>query len=162
MSCEVKDNCMAFLANDCFYCKFAGVSGGQNNYAPLDKTVKHPQAIAEKQKRKDDAKIEKRTKQIDEARSKLVKKANKAEERIRKTLNSGRINRDGDLCTNDLAIDVKLQTKAINPTIKAEEFQKIQDDAERSGKEYGVLIIENSEGKRFVVIPEQMFTEAFV
>lgn len=166
MSCEVSNNCAA-NGYDCWNCKFAKGNGGVGNdsYRPIDRKVKHPQVLAEKQARKDAKtaarKAEKQAEKAskDKEKVKLLKRANKVEEKVKQTLNSGRANRDGDLHTESLAIDTKLQSTVVNPTIRVEEFDKVQTDARRGGKEHGILILENKDGRRFVVMSEQLFSE---
>jgi hypothetical protein len=166
MSCEVSNNCAVF-GEDCWNCKFAKGNGGvgDDSYLPYDRKIKHPQVLAENQARKDakkaERKAEKRAQKAtkDKEKVKLLKRANKVEQKVKQTLNSGRANRDGDLHTESLAIDTKLQSNVTNPTIKVEEFDKVQTDARRGGKEHGILIIENKDGRRFVVMSEQLFSE---
>lgn len=163
MTCEVKENCFG-NESDCWRCKFSDGSNVDNCYRAINKNIKHPQALAAKLAAKAITKAERHHKKLnkDKAKSKVVRASAKVEDKVKTTLNSGRINRDGDLKTEHLAIDVKMQSSRINPQINAEEFRKIQNDAARSGKEYGVLIIESKIGERFVVIPEDLFKEKFV
>ena len=164
MSCEVQDNCFGF-DSQCWRCKFSGDESNVDNcYVPMDKKIKHPQAVAAKKERKDNTKAQKQFKKQnkDKYKSKIVKGAAKVEERVKSTLNSGRINRDGDLSTADLAIDVKHQPTRSDAVILADEFKKIQNDAIRAGKEYGVLVIVNKDGDTYYVIPEELFKEKFI
>lgn len=162
MSCEVEQNCFEW-GRSCWHCKFAG-EGADNCYSPIDRSIKHPQTVAARDKRKADEKAAKEAHKKNKNKDKveLLKKAARAENRVHKTLNSGRVNQDGDLKTEDLCLDVKLQTTTINPVIHVDEFKKCQGDATRAGKRHGVLIIENSEGDRFYVISEELFMETFI
>jgi hypothetical protein len=92
-------------------------------------------------------------------RQKLKKKADRTENIVFKTLNSGRVNRDGDLSTKRLTIDVKMQSKTLSPKIDRGEWLKVQEDAKRALKDYGVLVLVNKVGETFYVIPEEMFKE---
>lgn len=163
MSCEVAKNCMV-AERECWHCRFNPDGALDNCYVPLDKSIKHPVLEREKAERKQQAKDAKKQQKVsvDKGRSKVVRAAAKAEEKVRKTLNSGRVNRDGDLTTEDLGMDVKLQTTRTNPVIDVEEFDKCQNDARRAGKHYGVLIIENKEGRRFYVLGEDLFSSKFI
>lgn len=149
--CEVEENCYNY-PDECWICKFKG--GTENNYWPQDKKIKHPQVLEAKRKEKFE-----KLKNINKERSMLVKKAAKTEEAVKKSLNSGRVNKDGDLHAKDIVIDVKLQSTRENPTIDVGEFEKVQGDANRIGKKYGVLEIVNKSGKKFVVIPEEMLID---
>jgi hypothetical protein len=160
MSCEISENC--FRANvSCWVCKYAEPGNVDNFYVPINKSIKHPQAVAAQAERKANIKAEKQAKKAnkDKDKSRMVKDAAKVENRVKATLNSGRINRDGDLTSARIAIDVKHQPSRENPTIFRSEFTKIQHDAIRAGKDYGALFIVNKLGERFVVIPEEMFKE---
>jgi hypothetical protein len=157
MTCEVRINCVNH-PNECWSCRFAG-SGIDNNYLAIDKSIKHPQLLAEKAERKKAIKEanDAKKKNKDRDKTKLLKKASNSEKKVRDTLNSGRINRDADLQSENFAIDVKLQSTRKNPEIKLEEWRKLQNDALRANKPYSVLIIENSEGQRFVIMDEETF-----
>lgn len=165
MSCEVSQNC--FNNYRCFECCFDGdkySSYGVNLYAAIDKKIKHPIIAKNKQDKKDAKKAEKTLarKEKDKERISLLKKADKTEEVVKSTLNSGRINRDGDLKTDDIIIDVKLQSTRKDPVIKTDEFLKVNNDAIRANKQHGVLCIENKDGLRFYVIGEDLFISKFV
>lgn len=163
MSCEVKENCLAYDSG-CWTCKYAASTNVDNAYIPIDKSIRHPQAV----KAREDAKLAKRmesknrSSQKSKERSDIVRKAAKVEDRVKATLNSGRINRDGDMSTKDITIDVKYQSTTINPTISAEEFRKIQNDAKRGGKRHGVLFIVAKDGAEYVVMSKELFSEGFV
>ena len=163
--CEVSNNCSRW-PDGCWLCKFnQGEYKGQKSlYTPVDDKVKHPQALVERAAWKESKKNAKREKYAnrDQDKVRVLKKAAKTEQRVKDTLNSGRINRDGDLKTSDLVIDVKLQSSRANPIILIEEFDKVQIDARRGNKKHGVLIIENNNGRRFVVMSEALFGEGFV
>jgi predicted glutamine amidotransferase len=163
MSCQVEQNCHGFSAN-CWKCKWSTEHNGnlEDFYGPINRTVKHPGRIAAKEARKQDRKNEARNKTVERSRSKIVKKAAKVEDSVRVTLNSGRVNRDGDLHTSDLALDVKMQSTTFSPTIKIDEWRKIQNDAIRGGKIHGVLVLVNSVGESFYVVSEALFKEAFL
>lgn len=165
MTCSVSSNCLNNTR--CFYCRFDGDrygSGGDNLYNPISKSIKHPIIEEDKASRKVEKKkekqIEKQTKSRE--RSALIKKAAKVEEKVKSTLNSGRIHNDGDLKTEDLVIDVKLQSTRKDPVISVDEFEKVNTDCLRAGKRYGILCIENKDGKRFYVVGEELFKEKFL
>lgn len=165
MSCEISQNCSNNYR--CFECSFDGDKYspyGVNLYAAIDKKIKHPLMLKNKQERKDAKKADrlhiKREKDRDKVS--LLKKANKVEEVVKSTLNSGRINKDGDLRADDLIIDVKLQSTRKDPVIKVDEFIKVNNDCIRANKQYGVLCIENKDGQRFYVISEELFSNRFL
>jgi hypothetical protein len=165
MSCDVSQNCSNNYR--CFECSFDGnkySSYGINLYAAIDKKIKHPLTIVRKQERKDAKKAEKllTKKEKDKKKVSLLKKANKVEEIVKSTLNSGRINKDGDLRVDDLIIDVKLQSTRKDPIIKVDEFIKVNNDCIRANKQYGVLCIENKDGQRFYIISEELFSSKFI
>lgn len=165
MSCEVSNNCINH--HRCFECCFDGdkySNYGVNLYAPIDKKIKHPIMAKNKQDRKDAKKAERtlNKKEKDKDRISLLKKAEKTEESVKSSLNSGRINRDGDLKAEDIVIDVKLQSTRKDPVIKVDEFIKVNNDSIRANKQYGVLCIENKDGLRFYVIGEDLFISKFV
>lgn len=165
MSCNVSENCLN--NHRCFNCAFDGdrySDYGANLYLPIDRSVEHPIIAARKLARKAD---KKRGKQLerqekDKQRSALVRKAAKVEAKVKSSLNSGRINRDGDLQSEDLVIDVKLQSTRKDPVISADEFEKVNVDCLRAGKKHGILCIENKSGQRFYVISEELFKERFL
>lgn len=165
MGCSVASNCIN--NSKCFYCVFDGdrySSSGDNLYQPILRDIKHPIAESIKQEKK---LAKKREKQFEKQaksreRSSLIKKAAKVEEKVKSTLNSGRINSDGDLKTEDLVIDVKLQSTRKDPIISVDEFEKVNTDCLRAGKRHGILCIENKEGKRFYVVSEELFKEKFI
>jgi len=113
--------------------------------------------IWEKEKKNVESKTEKA--KATRERQRLKKRADKTENVVFKTLNSGRVNKDGDLSTKRLTIDVKMQSKTLNPVIDRGEWLKVQEDAKRALKDYGVLAIVNKIGETFYVIPEEMFKE---
>lgn len=165
MSCEVANNCINY--HRCFQCCFDGDKYspyGVNLYSAIDKKIKHPLMLKNKQERKDAKKADKlQTKrEKDKDKVSLLKKANKVEEVVKSTLNSGRINKDGDLRADDLIIDVKLQSTRKDPIIKVDEFIKVNNDCIRANKQYGVLCIENKDGQRFYVISEELFSNRFL
>jgi hypothetical protein len=92
----------------------------------------------------------------------LLKAANKTEERVKSTLNSGRINKDADLKTSELSIDVKMQSTRKDPVISVDEFDKVNNDCLRSNRRYGILCIVNKDGRAFYVIGEELFKEKFL
>lgn len=165
MSCEVSKNCIN--CHRCFECCFDGnkySNYGINLYAAIDKKIKHPIMAKNKQDKKDAKKAERtlNKKEKDKERISLLKKAEKVEENVKSSLNSGRINRDGDLKADDIVIDVKLQSTRKDPVIKVDEFIKVNNDSIRANKQYGVLCIENKDGLRFYVIGEDLFISKFV
>lgn len=165
MSCNVAENCLN--NSRCFNCAFDGdrySSYGTNLYLPIDRGIEHPILIERKLARKEEKKREKQIEkqQKSKERSALIKKAAKVEEKVKSSLNSGRVNRDGDLQTNDLVIDVKLQTTRKDPVISVDEFDKVNADCLRAGKIHGILCIENKDGRRFYVISEELFKEKFL
>lgn len=165
MSCSVSDNCLN--KSLCFNCSFDGdkfSQYGANLYLPIVKNIKHPIILERKEnfkrEKKEVSRLEKQQKNRE--RSALIKKATKIEEKVKSTLNSGRINNDGDLKTEDLVIDVKLQSTRKDPVISVDEFEKVNTDCLRAGKRYGILCIENKDGKRFYVVSEELFKEKFL
>jgi hypothetical protein len=165
MSCNVSENCLN--THRCFNCSFDGdrfSDYGNNLYLPIDRSIEHPIILERKLTRKADKKKEKQLEkqQKDKERSALVKKAAKVEEKVKASLNSGRVNRDGDLQSEDLVIDVKYQSTRKDPVIKSDEFKKVNTDCLRAGKRYGILCIENKDGERFYVIGEELFKEKFL
>jgi len=165
MSCHVSENCLN--NSRCFNCAFDGnrySDYGANLYLPIDRSVEHPIIVERKLARKTDKKREKRVEkqEKDRERASLVKKAAKVEEKVKSSLNSGRVNRDGDLQSEDLVIDVKLQSTRKDPVIKSDEFKKVNTDCLRAGKRHGILCIENKDGERFYVIGEELFKEKFL
>lgn len=165
MSCEVAQNC--FNNYRCFECCFDGdkySSYGINLYAAIDKKIKHPIAVKNKQEKKNLKKSEKVSakREKDKQKVSLLKKADKVEEVVKSTLNSGRINKDGDLKTDDIVIDVKLQSTRKDPIIKVDEFIKVNNDSVRANKQHGVLCIENKDGIRFYVVSEELFINKFI
>jgi hypothetical protein len=165
MSCSVSSNCLN--NSECFYCRFDGDrygNSGDNLYNPIVRRIKHPILEAKKEEKKQEKKREKQVEKQakDRERVALIKKATKVEAKVKSTLNSGRINSDGDLKTDDLVIDVKLQSTRKDPVISVDEFEKVNIDCLRAGKRYGILCIENKEGKRFYVVGENLFKEKFL
>lgn len=165
MSCEAANNCINY--HRCFQCCFDGDKYshyGVNLYAAIDNKIKHPLMLKNKQERKDAKKADKlqAKREKDKDKVSLLKKANKVEEVVKSTLNSGRINKDGDLRADDLIIDVKLQSTRKDPIIKVDEFIKVNNDCIRANKQYGVLCIENKDGQRFYVISEELFSNRFL
>lgn len=162
MVCSVKDNCFN-NGQECDFCRFA--PGNENYmaqyYAPIDKKIVHPVLLKEKESRKHNQKQERKLakSEKDKDKTRLLKKAAQTEQRVKNTLNSGRANKDGDLKTADISIDVKLQSTHKHPVINIDEFDKIQNDARRGNNKHGILIIENESGRRFVVMSEQLFGE---
>lgn len=163
MSCSIMSNCWGY-EDRCWRCRFSGIDFGENCYDPIDKNVKHPQIELEKKQRKESKKLERRQAKeaIDKSRKAIVKNAAKREEAVHKTLNSGRINKDADFSTDELSLDLKTQSTRINPVISVDEFNKLQNDANRAGKRHGVLIVENSLGNRFYVMSEELFKTKFI
>ena len=166
MSCSVSSNCIN-NGNRCFNCKFDndGYSEyGDNLYSAIDRGIKHPVIEKRKGEHKASKAAERKEKKAgrDRDRVSILKMASKTEERVKSTLNSGRINKDGDLKTSDLVIDVKMQSTRKNPVINVDEFDKVNQDCLRSNKQHGVLCIENKEGKRFYVIGEDLFKSKFI
>lgn len=165
MGCSVTENCLN--NHRCFHCAFDGdkfSNYGDNLYLPIDRSIEHPIITDRKLARKADKKREKQIEKQEKnrERSALVKKAAKVEEKVKSSLNSGRINRDGDLQSEDLVIDVKLQSTRKDPVISVDEFEKVNADCLRAGKRYGILCIENKDGKRFYVVSEELFKERFL
>lgn len=165
MSCNVSENCLN--RHRCFNCAFDGdkfSSYGDNLYLPIDRSIDHPIVVERKLARKADKKRERQIEKQEKNRERasLVKKAAKVEAKVKSSLNSGRAFRDGDLRTEDLVIDVKLQSTRKDPVISVDEFEKVNADCLRAGKKYGILCIENKEGKRFYVIGEEFFKEKFL
>lgn len=165
MSCDVSANCLN--NHRCFDCAFDGnrySDYGANLYLAIDRDIEHPIIIERKLARKANKKREKQIErqEKDRQRSALVKKAAKVEAKVKSSLNSGRINRDGDLQSEDLVIDVKLQSTRKDPVISVDEFEKVNVDCLRAGKRHGILCIENKDGKRFYVIGEELFKEKFL
>lgn len=162
MSCEVRDNCKNF-DEGCWKCRFGEKNEGigDNCYSPVDRNIKHPALVAEKEQRKTDRKLARKEakKEKDKSTSKMVRKATKAEKRAVLTLNSGRIAQDGDIKTEDLSIDFKLQSTRENPVVDMEELRKIGNDCIRAGKKHGILLIENKSGKKIVVMTEECLKE---
>jgi hypothetical protein len=164
MSCQVSDNCWSAV-RDCYRCRFSGADFAvENCYQPINPTIKHPQLLKEKEERKTAEKKAKQEQKLNKNkdRSSLVKKANKAEVKAVKTLNSGRVNNDGDIKTDNLVIDYKLQTTKENITVYMDELDKVNNDCLRAGKKYGVLMIENKNGRKVVVMEEELFRQVFL
>lgn len=169
MTCSVEENCLN--NQNCFDCCFDDnhfSEYGRNLYNPIDRKVKHPILVERKSERKN-AKREsdKREKAVkrenqDQEKRKVIKAAAAAEQKVKSTLNSGRIGMDGDLRSDDLTIDVKMQSKSKDWHIKREEYLKVQNDAARGNREYGILAIQNSLGETVYVIPEDLFKEKFL
>lgn len=169
MTCLVNSNCLN--NQNCFDCCFDDdkfSEYGRDLYNPIDRKIKHPIKQERKNERKiaknNQRKSEKATKEQskDKTRQELLRKAAKAETKVKETLNSGRSNKDGDLKTSDLTIDVKLQTMSQDWRVKHEEFHKVQADAARANKNYGVLAITNKNGETVYVVPEELFKEKFI
>lgn len=169
MSCEVSSNCLN--NNNCFDCCWDGdrySQYGQNLYNPIDRKIKQPIQASQKKEKKDakarERKLEAAAKKQskDKDRQKLLKKASKAEATVIETLNSGRKNMDGDMKSSDLTIDVKLQSTSVDWHIKHDEFMKVQNDAIRGNREYGVLAVVNKNGETIYVVPEGLFKGKFL
>lgn len=147
----------------CLDCKYSyknldNADRFDSRFSPLIPGKTHAQdKIWEKEKKNLEAKTLK-AKTAHEKR-KLKKRADKTENIVFKTLNSGRVYKDGDLSTQRLTIDVKMQSKTLSPKIDRGEWLKVQEDAKRALKDYGVLAIVNKIGETFYVIPEEMFKE---
>ena len=166
MACQVSDNCLN--NNDCFNCSFDGdrySEFGSDLYSPVDRSIKHPIKAARKQDYKDSKKKASKEEKLaknsakNKDKQKLLKAANKAENKVSKTLNSGRLAQDGDMRTSEVTIDVKLCSTTIDWPVKREEMLKVQGDALRGNRKYGVLAMTNKLGETVYVIPEEMFME---
>ena len=164
VACQVNSNCLN--NHNCFNCAFDenGYSPyGQDLYNPIDKKIKHPIKVALKKeykdgkaaKRKSEKAVAKQSK--DKDRQVLLKKASKAEAKVIKTLNSGRVGMDGDMKSENLTIDAKLQSKSKDWHIKHDEWAKVQADAARANREFGVLAIINKDDETVYVVPEELF-----
>ena len=158
--CEVASNCFN-NSSGCWMCKYANPEEPQQWYSAINKAIKHPQAVKDREELKRQKRAEATRKKVDKNRekSKIVIESEQAEIRVQKTLNSGRTFRDGDLCTDDLTIDVKMQSRNVNPIIFASEFKKVQTDAIHAGKRHGVLVLENSLGQAYCVMSLELFKE---
>jgi hypothetical protein len=166
MACEVFNNCLNNI--NCFDCAFDGdkySEFGMDLYNPIDKSIKQPTTESRKQAfkeaKKKSAKADKIAKNSakNKDKQKLLKEANRTEAKVLKTLNSGRVSKDGDMGSRDLTIDVKLCSTTQDWPVKREEFQKVQGDAARANKNYGVLAMTNKLGETVYVIPEELFKE---
>lgn len=169
MTCSVSSNCLN--NQNCFNCAFDEdrfSPYGQDLYNPINRKTKHPIKQGMKDERKAEKAEAKKAEKIAKNNSKnkdkveLLKKASKSEDKVYKTLNSGRISMDGDLKTNDLILDVKLQSRSKDWTVKRDEWLKVQSDSLRAGKESGVLVIENKLGETIYVISEELFKSKFI
>lgn len=146
----------------CCDCKYAFVNSDRHQeldslFEPLKPRVHEQEKFWAKEESRKIAQTEKA--KASRERQKLKKKADRTENIVFKTLNSGRVNRDGDLSTKRLTIDVKMQSKTLSPKIDRGEWLKVQEDAKRALKDYGVLVLVNKVGETFYVIPEEMFKE---
>lgn len=166
MSCKVFENCLN--NNNCFNCAFDNDSYseyGQDLYNPVDKSIKQPIKESRKQAFKENKRLKAKEEKIaknsakNKDKQKLLKAANKAEHKVSKTLNSGRLAQDGDMRAEDVTIDVKLCSTTIDWPVKREEMLKVQGDALRGNRKYGVLAMTNKLGETVYVIPEEMFME---
>lgn len=97
----------------------------------------------------------------DPAKQARVRAASRAERKtnnaiIKATVNSGRLNRDGDhLLAGDIVLDTKLQSGAENPTVNLHELDKVRADSARNGRRLGALILRNRNGRGVVCIDER-------
>lgn len=169
MTCSVGENC--FNNGSCFNCCFDDdhfSEYGSNLYNPKDRKIKHPILVERKSERKNAKReSEKREKAIkrenqDQEKRKISKAAAAAEQKVKSTLNSGRVSMDGDLRSDELTIDVKLQTTSKDWHVKREEYLKVQNDAARANRDYGILAITNKLGETVYVIPEELFKVKFI
>jgi hypothetical protein len=162
--CAVQNNCRN-APDNCWKCKFdrcnllACPGVWDNEYNPIVKTIKHPQILAEKESLKKASATARKNRNPQKMR--IQAGAAKAEAVVKESLNSGRTYSDGDLTSEDLCIDVKKQI-ALSPHIKMSDWDKVQADAVRTKKKYGVLIIKNATDEAFVVMPESLFKEKFL
>lgn len=154
MNCSVFENCLN--QDKCWLC-ICEEPLGTNFYLPINKKIKNP--IAEEKKR-----IDRSLKKADEKRkrssdtSKRNKRAARVESELiqeigaEPTVNSGRKYKDADGRTERFAIDVKYQSKTENPIIHVRELDKVRMQAIQNRREYGVLIIQNKSGRKFLVV----------
>ena len=161
MTCNLIENCTN--TDNCWFCKFTDnyPRGTVNNYRPINKKIKQPLAEQEKKDAKEKEKHLKATAKKSD-RSKIVKNAAKVEEKVKASLNSGRVNKDGDIHSEDLVIDIKSQSKVIDPIINMKEFYKVQEDAIRANKKHGVLCLVNREGIMLYVVGHDLFESKFI
>ena len=134
-----------------------------HKWRPISKKWKHP--VLEQEKRNANRRKVLERQQIrrnkDRDRQAIVKSAAQAELRTQKkvikaTRNSGRINKDGDHVLFDrFTLDTKLQSKVENPIVRLSELDKVRNDAERAGREFGALLLRNKNGRGVLVIDER-------
>ncbi len=128
--------------------------------------TKHPDLEGEKRFAKFKTRLAKLTKKRSRDPNKrkvsrLAAQAEKTTEKniIRATKNSGRRNKDGDhISLGMITLDTKLQTTRENPVILLSELEKVRDDAMRSGKLIGGLVIRNKHNVGVVVLSEEDYT----
>ena len=153
------------LCRDCRLSHLLGyaIQPPGHKWRPISKKWKHP--VLEQEKRNANRRKVLERQQIrrnkDRDRQAIVKSAAQAELRtqkkvIRATRNSGRVNRDGDHVLFDCCtLDTKLQSKVENPIVRLSELDKVRNDAKRSGKEFGALLLRNKNGRGVLVIDER-------
>lgn len=144
---------------------FAGVF--PQEWKPVSSKWKHSVLEKEKRdaKRKKAIERQKERQAKDPAKQARLRAAARAERKtnakiIRATINSGRVNRDGDhLLYNDIVVDTKLQSTAENPVVRLHELDKVRADAKRNGKAYGVLCLQNRVGRSVITIDAADFAK---
>ena len=63
---------------------------------------------------------------------------------------------DADAGSKHLSVDVKSQSRSVDWLTKHDEWRKVQADAVRANKDYGILVISNKLGENVAVIPMEL------
>lgn len=166
VSCRNSVENSSMATTKCSLCRLApGNEDFEHQFWSGIKGAKHP--ILEQERKDKNVKVA-RDKQIvrmgkDKKRKKLLVRATKAEAIteqaiIKSTVNSGRLNKDGDhLLADCITLDTKLQTNRLHPKVDLGELDKVGSDAKRAGQMMGALVLRNSQNVGVVVMKEEDF-----
>jgi hypothetical protein len=165
-SCRNSTIVCGFALSKCAVCRLAPNNEDlENQYWSGIAGAKHPILEREKKDKQQIAIREKQLKRLnkDHSKTKLLKRAAKAEKKteeaiIKSTVNSGRLNRDGDhIIADSITLDTKLQTNRQHPHVDLRELDKVGEDARRAGTMFGALVIRTSNNVGVVVMKEEDF-----
>ncbi len=176
MTCSVSHHCLN--NQKCFHCCFDEdrfSEYGQNLYNPIGSIRElHPiqrerqdearqeKIKAKQEQKKGKAELRKQEKianekSKDKTKAKIIKNAAKKEAKVIATINSGRIGQNGDARADDITIDVKHQSTSKDWQVNRDEYLKVQNDALRGNRAYGVLAVTNKLDETVYVIPAELF-----
>jgi len=169
--CAESEECQNLVEPDypsCFGCKYASrFAGIYNRWRPAaGASKKHPQEAVNKRAARDARRKQQSTARLlkDKARMEIQRLARAAERRtersiIKATLNSGRVNKNGDHVLDDgsITIDTKMQSDRIHPVVLMGELIKVTQDAMRGGTTFGALLLQNKYKQGVVVMFEEDF-----